>query len=83
MGFEPTTPFGAPDFETRRLAKKPRKTGLSLSTNSTDGHFFRQVTDQITDRKFRDMHPPPAARRRSVAVGSLRVQSRSDVIRLR
>jgi hypothetical protein len=49
MGFEPTTPFGAPDFETREACENPRKLEVSDSRHSIGWHTFHPFTDQFTD----------------------------------
>ena len=43
--------------------------------NSTGWHTFHPVTDQFTDRRFRDKHPPPLRDEDALVFGPLRVQS--------
>ncbi len=49
MGFEPTTPCGAPDFEKLSLGGNPWKHGVSVSTYRTKYHVFHPIPDLIPD----------------------------------
>ncbi len=57
MGFEPTIPFGTPDFETRRARQNPGKIEVSGSMDYTGWHTFHPFPDQFTDCRFLDKLP--------------------------